>query len=223
MSWMTATTGRPITRPAACRIRAPAAMQPAERIWEMQASRSAGSALVTLTSRILQVFSRIPVCHSGLRDRGEDMNRSETYNALAETLLVHVENNTTDQANGSLTVPTSTYTDPAQWEKEMELIFRRLPLMLALSIEMPNPGDYKAMEAVGRPVLITRGKDGVARAFLNVCSHRGAPLAANGAGHCSRFSCPYHGWTYANDGRLIGVAEPQKFGEFDREGRGLRA
>lgn len=151
------------------------------------------------------------------------MSRSEIYNALAEIMLRHVENNTTDQAHGPLTVRTSVYTDTALWEKEMELIFGRLPLMLALSIEMPSPGDYKAMDVVGRPVLLTRGKDGRARAFLNVCSHRGAPLAAEGAGHCSRFSCPYHGWTYANDGRLIGVAEPHKFGEFAREGRDLRS
>jgi len=107
-----------------------------------------------------------------------------------------------------LTVPTRSYTDPERWANEVELIFMRLPLMLALSIELPNPGDYKAMEMVGRPVLLTREKDGKVRAFLNVCSHRGAPVAEPGKGNCNRFSCPYHGWTYANDGRLIGIAEP---------------
>ena len=151
------------------------------------------------------------------------MSRTETYNKLAEKLLSHVENNTTDQVEGTLSVPTSAYTDPQRWEREMQLIFKRLPLMLALSVELANPGDYKAIEVVGRPVLITRGKDGQARAFLNVCAHRGAPLAEVGEGNCSRFSCPYHGWTFANDGKLMGIADPAKFGEIDRSGLNLTA
>src|SRR5205807_124140 len=82
---------------------------------------------------------------------GGNMSRTETYNKLAEKLLSHVENNTTDQVEGTLSVPTSAYTDPQRWEREMQLIFKRLPLMLALSVELANPGDYKAMEVVGRP------------------------------------------------------------------------
>lgn len=42
------------------------------------------------------------------------------------------------------------------------------------------------------PVLMTRGKDGVVRAFLNVCRHRGAALFKKGAGKAPRFVCPYH-------------------------------
>ena len=56
------------------------------------------------------------------------------------------------------------------------------------------------------PVLLVRGSDGALRAFANICRHRGAPVAS-GCGHARVFSCPYHGWTYALDGRLPGIPE----------------
>ncbi len=104
----------------------------------------------------------------------------------------------------------------------MELIFKRVPLMLAFTAEMPNPGDYKAMDAAGLPVLISRDKSGAVNAFLNVCAHRGAPVADEGHGNCARFTCKYHSWTYGQDGKLIGISEASKFGEVDKSQRGLR-
>lgn len=141
---------------------------------------------------------------------------------LAEIMLDYVENGTTFTTPRMLSVPTRSYTDPDQWQAEIELIFKRVPLMLALSCEMPRPGDYKAMEALGLPLLLTRDNAGRVRAFFNVCAHRGAPVAREGHGQCSRFTCVYHGWTYANDGRLIAVADRQKFGDLDRRQHGLR-
>jgi phenylpropionate dioxygenase-like ring-hydroxylating dioxygenase large terminal subunit len=142
---------------------------------------------------------------------------------VAERMLDYVEQGRTFQSDKITTVPAAHYTDPARWSREMQLIFRRVPLMLALSAELPGSGSYKAMDAMGLPVLITRDKDGVARAFLNVCSHRGAPVAADGHGNCARFTCQYHGWTYANDGRLLAVTDREKFGDIDKGERGLRA
>jgi len=140
---------------------------------------------------------------------------------VAEIMLDYVENNSTFQAEKTMRVPSRVYTDRDQWEAELELIFKRLPLMLAFSAELPNPGDYKASTVVGMPVLISRAKDGTVRAFLNVCSHRAAPVAGEGTGNCSRFVCPYHGWTFGQNGKLIGVAEASKFGEVDKASRGL--
>jgi len=149
------------------------------------------------------------------------MDLVTTYGDIAATLLDYVENDRTDLVDAVLRVPAETYLDPDRFDREIALIFKRLPLMLALSIELPKPNDYKAMDVLGLPVLITRGKDGQARAFLNVCSHRAAQVAPEGKGNCSRFSCPYHGWTYGADGRLIGVADPGKFGPVDRATHGL--
>mgnify|MGYP000866742810 CR=1 FL=1 len=142
---------------------------------------------------------------------------------VAQIMLDYVENDTTFMTDKILSVPTRSYTDPDQWHAEIELIFKRVPLMLALSCEMPKPGDYKALEVMGLPVLISRDKNGTCRAFLNVCGHRGAPLVKPGHGNCARFSCAYHGWTYGNDGRLISIADARKFGEIDKEPLRLRA
>lgn len=148
------------------------------------------------------------------------MDRPE-IGLAAEKMLDYVENDTTFMTDKVMSVPTRSYVDSDQWGAEMELIFKRVPLMLALSCEMPNPGDYKAMEAAGAPILISRDKTGVVRAFLNVCSHRAAPLAAEGHGNCARFTCIYHGWTYAQDGKLLAIADRAKFGDVDKHGLGL--
>jgi carnitine monooxygenase subunit len=66
----------------------------------------------------------------------------------------------------------------------------------------------------GVAVLLVRGRDGTARAFLNVCTHRGA-IIAEGLGSASRFVCSYHGWTFDNDGTLVGVSSRAEFGELD--------
>jgi phenylpropionate dioxygenase-like ring-hydroxylating dioxygenase large terminal subunit len=137
-------------------------------------------------------------------------------------MLDYVEQGKTYQTDKVKSVPTKNYTDPGRYQKEIATIFRRVPLMLAITAELPKPGDYKAMEVTGLPVLITRDKDGIAHAFLNVCAHRGAPLAYLGHGNCSRFTCKYHGWTFSNDGRLLAVADREKFGEVDKSQRGLR-
>jgi len=141
---------------------------------------------------------------------------------VAEILLEYVEHNKTFQTDEIKTVPAASYTDPEQWRTEVDQIFKRVPLMMALSCEMSKPGDYKAMEAVGSPILLTRDKAGMVRAFLNVCAHRWAPVAAEGYGNCSRFVCPFHGWTYGADGRLIGIADRAKFGDLDRSMHGLK-
>ena len=151
------------------------------------------------------------------------MDRKEEYNEIAERMIGHVQNDTTDQAKDILSVPTSDYTCEKRWKLEIDKIFKELPLMLALSIEIPNKGDYKSIEIAGIPVLITRDKDKKVHAFRNVCSHRGALLAKEEIGNKNKFTCPYHGWTYSNQGELIGVLENNKFGEFDKSCNGLQA
>jgi nitrite reductase/ring-hydroxylating ferredoxin subunit len=141
---------------------------------------------------------------------------------VAEKMLDYVEKGKTFMTGKTMSVPTRSYTDPVQFKAEMELIFKRVPLMLALTCEMKNPGDFKAMDVTGLPVLINRDKKVQIRAFLNVCAHRGAPVASEGHGNCPLFVCKYHGWTYGRDGRLTGVSEASKFGEIDKSAKGLR-
>src|ERR1700733_12024148 len=118
--------------------------------------------------------------------------------SMVKTTIAHGKARTIPQTDEILRIPASNFYDPARFETEVDRIFKRLPLMLAASAEIPNPGDYKTIEAVGVPILIVRGKDGVVRAFINSCVHRGANVATAERGNARLFMCPYHGWTYSH-------------------------
>ena len=135
--------------------------------------------------------------------------------SMTRSLVAHGMAGTMELADEVVRIPASCYTDPDLFELEKKQIFRRLPLMVAPSCELPEPGDYKAMDICGVPLLLTRQKDGTVGAFLNMCTHRGNPVA-EGTGKASRFTCGYHGWSFKNDGALIGVASPQDFGAIDK-------
>ncbi|MBO6610475.1 Rieske 2Fe-2S domain-containing protein, partial [Altererythrobacter sp.] len=96
---------------------------------------------------------------------------------MTRNLIAHGAADTMEYADDVVRVPASAYTDEALFEREKQQIFRRLPLMVAPSCEIPNVGDYKAMDICGVPLLLTRKKDGSVGAFLNMCKHRGNPLA----------------------------------------------
>lgn len=125
------------------------------------------------------------------------------------------------QAADVMRVPASIYTDPARFEQELALIFRRLPLVAAASAELKGPGAYKADVIAGVPVLLTRTDDGAARAFLNACPHRGANVVVPGCGTAKRLTCPYHGWTFSREGQLIGISREEDFGQIDKAAHGL--
>src|SRR6188508_2627493 len=139
----------------------------------------------------------------------------DSHLELAQRLLANVDADTSDLAAAPMKVPASAYRDPARWQLEMEHVFRRSPLVVALSCDITNPGDYSATEIAGRPIVVMRGDDGVARTFLNICRHRGAAVFDDGCGHGRRFACPYHAWTYDPNGRLVGVPGRETFGDLD--------
>ncbi len=105
------------------------------------------------------------------------------------------------------TVPAGHYIDPAHWQREQEAIFHQWPVIAAHSSEL-GVGSALPFDALGAPIVLTRSGDGRARAFFNVCRHRGmALISAEGpepakAKPCRSLVCPYHGWAYELDGRL---------------------
>jgi phenylpropionate dioxygenase-like ring-hydroxylating dioxygenase large terminal subunit len=137
---------------------------------------------------------------------------------VARRLLANVEAETSDQSPSGMKVPVRYYRDPARWEQEMEMIFRRVPLIVALSCDLREPGDWATLEIARRPLLVIRGNDGVARTFLNVCRHRGAAVAAGAFGHGRRFTCPYHAWVYDTQGALVGLPGRETYGDIDVDG-----
>ena len=87
---------------------------------------------------------------------------------------------------------------------------------------IPKPGDYETFDLGPESVMVMRDRDGSIRAFHNVCRHRGARLL-DGAGNCpGTITCPYHGWTYRQDGTLIGMPVKESFPGLDRSTHGLR-
>ena len=148
------------------------------------------------------------------------MSRSQLI-AMARRNLAHVKAGTVDQAAGLHRVPALHYHDPDRWKLEVERIFKRLPLLLGFSCEMREVGSYRSVMVAETPILLTRVGDGSVRAFLNVCSHRGSVVVPEGTGRRTRFVCPYHAWTYDNEGALRGVFKEEFFGEVDKSCLGL--
>src|SRR5688500_12889663 len=101
--------------------------------------------------------------------------------------------------------PAGIYSDPLVFERERESLFSRTWQFLAHESEIPAPGDYVVRRILDDSFIVARGADAQVRVLLNVCRHRGMQVCRAEAGHTSMFRCPYHAWTYANDGRLIGV------------------
>ena len=101
-------------------------------------------------------------------------------------------------------LPGYIYTSAEIYRREKEEIFLKDWLCIAREEELAAPGDYMALRILEEPVLLTRNRVGELGAYANVCRHRGVEVAA-GAGNAQGFRCPYHGWRYDLDGRLVGA------------------
>ena len=120
------------------------------------------------------------------------------------------------------TLPGRYYYDPAVFAREQERIFSAMWVCVGRSEELSAPGMYRTFDLGNENVLLLRGRDGVLRAFLNVCRHRGARLCTEERGTArNAIQCPYHAWTYALDGALIGAPNVLDMQEFDRASCGL--
>lgn len=124
-----------------------------------------------------------------------------------------------DLAPSIMRIPNAHYTDPAILAAEMRTTFAA-PLLVAPSSSIPKPGDYRAMDLMGAPVVLIRGTDGKARLLLNVCRHRGAQVA-RGSGCSRRLTCPYHAWTYDTAGALVAIPGREGFTDLDVKAHGL--
>lgn len=119
--------------------------------------------------------------------------------------------------------PVETYLSETRFAREREAILRGLPQAAAHVSELAGTGSFLRCDVHGLPVLLTRDRQGIVHAFLNVCRHRGARLVEAVSGCAHRFTCPYHGWTYANSGPLVGAPHFESgFGGIDKAGIGLK-
>jgi p-cumate 2,3-dioxygenase alpha subunit len=110
------------------------------------------------------------------------------------------------------------FTEPEILALERQRIFDQCWIYAGHETEIPYPGDFRARSIAGRPVILARGSDGEVRALLNTCTHRGALVCLQPAGNGKSFQCPYHAWTFSNQGELIGVPGEEAYSEaFDRQ------
>ena len=126
----------------------------------------------------------------------------------------------TDEASRSVDV----YLSDERYQAEQRDLFKKVPVVATMSAYLPEPGMSLAQDCYGVPLLITRDRDGIARAFINACRHRGSKLLEGSEPvKSARVSCPYHAWTYAMDGKLIGVPRQETFPSLKKCDLGLVA
>jgi phenylpropionate dioxygenase-like ring-hydroxylating dioxygenase large terminal subunit len=147
-------------------------------------------------------------------------NKEKMYE-LTKILLDYVQAKGTHQIDENTTIDAAEYTDPERFKKEKNGLFRTTPLMLAFSCELPEPGSFRVNEDTGMSVLLTRTDEGKVKAFLNMCTHRGAKLTEQACGKRNRFTCPFHAWTFSNNGDLLAINQEAYFGEQDKTKLGL--
>ena len=104
------------------------------------------------------------------------------------------------------------FTDPDLFELEMKHIFEGNWIYLAHEGQLPNNNDYLTTWMGRQPIIISRDRQGELHAVLNACAHRGAMVCRRKKDNRSTWTCPFHGWTYNNSGRLLKVKEPKGAG-----------
>jgi Rieske 2Fe-2S family protein len=112
------------------------------------------------------------------------------------------------------------YFDPEIFERDMQRVFFRHWHCLAHESVIPNLNDFELFKLGTEQIILTRTGDGSVHAMLNVCRHRGAEVCTKDRGNAKAFVCPYHAWTFANDGRLKAARLMPK--DFRREDHGLK-
>lgn len=126
-----------------------------------------------------------------------------------------------DPENGVFRARRDMFTDEELFELEMKHVFEGNWIYMAHESQIPEPGDYFTLHMGRTPVVITRDKDGELHALVNACSHRGAMLCRFKKRNQKTFTCPFHGWTFSNTGKLLKVKDPKGAGypeQFNKDG-----
>ena len=147
--------------------------------------------------------------------------KQEHQVALINRMLDLLDTDRTDRADVMIQSPTSAFTCKDLAAREWSAFFQGHPQILGMSADLPKPGSFLTNNDLGVPILATRDKTGKFRAFVNSCRHRGAMVVREARGEGNRFSCIFHGWSYANDGNLLGVKRADSFGAPDKNCLGL--
>ena len=172
---------------------------------------------------------------SGDTHGGQDIDWAEVRRKNARVGLrrqVEMLATQTAMADAPLALHKSIYTGEARFQTERIHIFLKQPLVAGLSGDIPEPGDVMLFDSAGPSIIVMRGKDGEARAFLNMCTHRGAKLieaaepwsskeSDKGSRKSLKLVCPFHAWTFDDSGKLVGQPGKKGFAGCDIGARNL--
>jgi len=147
------------------------------------------------------------------------MSRLMNDQQVIECIFTHIDNRTTDLGDEVWREPVGNYLSQERFNAEISLL-KRTPVPYCPSAALPDNGSYVARKAAGTPLLVVRGNDGIVRAFINSCRHRGMQVA-KGTGCARAFVCPYHAWTYSLDGNLKHISGKEGFPDLDPLQNGL--
>ena len=130
-------------------------------------------------------------------------------------------NGLVDWTNG--TVSREIFVNEELYRQELERIFARSWLLIGHESQVPKPGDFFTSSMGDESVILTRDRESKLHVFLNSCRHRGMKVCRYDEGNTPVFSCPYHGWSYGLDGKLVGVPYYQEAyaGALDKSQWGL--
>ena len=126
-----------------------------------------------------------------------------------------------DKEKGDYRLHRSAFTDEALFELEMKHIFEGNWIYLAHESQIPDNNDFYSTHLGRQPIFIARNRQGELNAFINSCSHRGAMLCRHKRGNKATYTCPFHGWTFNNSGKLLKVKDPEDAGypeSFNKKG-----
>jgi len=124
-------------------------------------------------------------------------------------------------AHPRFTLSAKYFIDPALFRRELEVFFWDSWVYAGRAEWITRPGEYFLRDVAGESIIITRSQDDVIHAFYNVCRHRGTRMCTASEGTFGgAVQCPYHGWKYGLDGRLLGAPHMSEAG-FQREEFGL--
>jgi benzoate/toluate 1,2-dioxygenase alpha subunit len=144
-----------------------------------------------------------------------DTHLMERLDAALESAIVE------DKENGLYRCRRDIFTDPELFELEMKHIFEGNWIYLAHESQIPNKNDYYTTYMGRQPIFIARNKNNELNAFINACSHRGAMLCRHKRANKATYTCPFHGWTFNNSGKLLKVKDPEGAGypeQFNKDG-----
>src|SRR6201995_2772105 len=129
--------------------------------------------------------------------------------------------NPSDPLERAFTIPAPWYFDRRIEQLERSSVFAANWQMVGRLDQVREPGQFFTIDVNEEPLVVVRSDDGRLRAFFNVCRHHAAAVVPQESGCAKQFRCPYHGWTYGNDGALKGMVEFEGVCNFNRADNGL--